>query len=289
MRRADRVRALRGLLGAVALAGVACAGDGGPRIQPPVGVPVLIYHEIRREGGEAGETVMSLERFREQMQYLAEHGYTPISITDLVGYMQGRPLDARRPVVLTFDDGWKNALDAIPVLDQRDFAASFWIITHKGIGEPYVDWSDVHALAANPRFEIGSHTATHPWDPWENLVTWSDGRVPGKGLAEIRFELEASRRELEQRLGYPVYALAWPCGWYNEALVAQAREAGYDVILTADDGLNRPGDDLLHIKRVMVDGLCDLASFERLLHDGIYRPCQTAGRITEGHSPYPYQ
>lgn len=250
---------------------------------------MLVYHEIRADGSQAGETVISRARFEEEMRYLAEHGYTTLSIRELVAFMQGQPLRAARPVVLTFDDGWKSALEALPALEEHGFRASFWIISHAGIGDPYLDWPDIRRIAANPDFEIGSHTATHPWDPVENLVTWADGRVSGKGLSEIRFELEASRRELERHLGRPVRYLAWPRGWYNDALVERAREAGYEAILTTDGGVNGQGDDVHRIKRLFVDGACDLQAFEQLLREAHYRPCDTSRRPTLGRSPDPYQ
>jgi peptidoglycan/xylan/chitin deacetylase (PgdA/CDA1 family) len=111
--------------------------------------------------------------------------------------------------------------------------------------------------------------------------------VSGKGPAEARFELEASRRELERRLERPIRYLAWPRGWYNDALTQMADAVGYEAILTTDDGLNRAGDDEHRIKRVFVDGACDIAQFDRQLRDGRYRVCQTSRAPTRGHSPYP--
>jgi len=272
------------------LLSAACAVPDRPHDESPrPGVPVLVYHEIRPDGSQPGETAISLARFEEQMRYLAEHGYTTLSIGELVAFMQGEPLGARRPIVLTFDDGWKSVLEALPVLEKHGFQASFWIISHAGIGEPYLDWSDIGGIAANPNFEIGSHTATHPWDPVENLVTWADGSVPGKGLPEIRFELETSRQELERRLNRPIRYLAWPRGWYNDALIERAREAGYEATLTTDEGVNRQGDDVFRIKRLFVDGACDLGAFEQMLRDARYSVCQTSRRPTQGSSPYPYQ
>jgi len=50
-----------------------------------LGIPVLIYHEIRPDGSQAGETVISLARFNEQMGYLAERDYTTLSIGEKLG------------------------------------------------------------------------------------------------------------------------------------------------------------------------------------------------------------
>jgi len=280
------------VLASLLLGCLADSADPGAATKPTgVGVPVLVYHEILTDGAEPSETRVSLERFQEQMAYLADNHWTPLSVGELVGFMRGeKPLPSERSVVLTFDDGWRSVQQAIPILERYGFKASFWIISHRGIGWDNLEWEDVERIDAHPLFEVGSHTASHPWDPSDNLVTWVDGAVPGKGPADVRHELEGSRQLLEKHLGHPVRALAWPRGWYNERLVELARDSGYEAILTTDDGANRVGDDVLRIKRVYVDGGCELDAFARLLRDARYRPCAPArGPVVRRqlHSPYP--
>lgn len=249
-------------------------------------VPVLIYHEVVIDGKAPGETVISLDRFAEQMQYLDDNGYHPIGLNQLVSFMRsGDPLPSR-PVVLTFDDGWKSVLNTVPVLDKHGFKASFWIITgDKGIGGDYLDWADIQSLAMHKDFEVESHTVSHPWNPASNLVTWVEGRTPGKGLGDARRELEDSKRALEERLGRPINYLAWPCGWYDDTLIALAQEAGYKALLTAESGLNRQGDNPLNIKRTFIDGACDLEVFARTVRDGHHHVCQTTRPTMQGHLP----
>lgn len=252
-------------------------------------VPVLIYHQIV-EGAEPGsETSTSVQRFVEQMRYLHAAGYTTVSTRDLVNYMRGDIQLPEKSIVLTFDDGWKNVLNAIPVLDELQFKASFWIITELGIGWSYMEWSDVVALGANPNFEVYSHTATHPWNPESNLVTWVEGTDPRFGAADALRELVESKRLLEAKLGRPVPYLAWPVGWYNDQLVEMAKQAGYEALLTAEDGANGPGDDIHRIKRLFVDGACDLNAFIRLITSYRYESCARGAWITRGHSPATYQ
>jgi len=162
--------------------------------------------------------------------------------------------------------------------------ASFWIIAGLGIGADYLTWSDVAALARQPRFEVQSHTLTHPWDPADNLVAWTEGKVPGKDAGTAFAELVDSKRELEERLHRPVSYLAWPCGWYNDELMRLAVDAGYRALLTAEDGLNARGGDVLRIKRAFVDGSCGLDEFAQTVADGRYRVCSRDRAPTSGAS-----
>ncbi|WP_010574981.1 polysaccharide deacetylase family protein [Leptospira kmetyi] len=255
----------------------------------PNGIPVLIYHEIVTDSEkEYGETVISLERFEEQMKYLFSKGYHPITMKELLLYIRKGKVLPDKAVVLNFDDGWKNVLNAVPILNRYSFPASFWIIAGpKGIGNgEYMEWSDIRELSKNPNFEIGSHTFSHPWNPKDNLVTWVDNKNQGKGRKDALFELKESKRILESKLGIPIDYLAWPCGWYNEKLVQLAKESGYKALLTTEDGPNLPGEDPYRIKRVFIDGKCDLASFIEQLENPRYIVCQKSQKPTLGNSPY---
>jgi len=274
-----RVLAAAGLL-AVASSGAAAA----PRA-PDAGIPVLIYHQITTDGQPPGETVIALDRFEAQMRWLAENGYRTLSMAELVAIVAGRRPMPARAVVLTFDDGWKNVLNAVPVLERYRMKASFWIIAEKGIGDDYMVWSDIEALARHPGFQVESHTMTHPWDPADNLVTWVEGKVPGKDAERARAELVDSKREIERHLHRPVHYLAWPCGWYNDALIRLAVDAGYVALLTAEAGLNAPRGDTLRIKRTFIDGNCGLDDFARTVVAGRYRVCDPQRAPTLGSAP----
>jgi peptidoglycan/xylan/chitin deacetylase (PgdA/CDA1 family) len=240
------------------------------------GIPVLIYHEIVTDGRAPGETVIHVDRFREQMKWLHEHAYTTLSFSELEDILKKRRPIPDSAVVLTFDDGWKSQLLTVPVLEAYGFKATFFIIAGpKGIGDPYLTWEEIRQLDQHPLFDVESHTFSHPWDPHDNLVTWVEGRTRNKGPVDALFELTESKRLLENQLQHPVRVLAWPCGWSNDELTTLAKRAGYTLLLSAEAGLNLPGGKLDHIHRTFVDGACNLEAFAQTLKDGRYQICQT--------------
>ncbi len=251
------------------------------------GVPVLMYHELVTDPSRPlGETVVPLDKFKAQMAFLAAEGYHTISMDELVAHMKwGAPLP-NRPVVLTFDDGWRNALQAVPVLREHGFKASFWIIAGpKGIGGDYMDWQDIRALAGTPGIEVQSHSMSHPWDPKSNLVTWMSGQPKGHDQREVEAELRESRLILQQQLGRSVRYFAWPCGWFTDPMVDMAKGLGYTALLTAMEGLNRQGGDVMRIRRTFIDGNCGMQEFKQSVQDGRYRVCTQGGRVTLGQMP----
>lgn len=239
-------------------------------------LPILVYHQIRvAEGGPPdGETVLSLEHFEAQMDHLKAEGYRSLRMDEVMDFLRGRRFP-EKVVAIHFDDGWKSSRHAIPVLERHELQASFWIIAGAGIGTPHMDWQEIEELDQRAAMEVYSHSMSHPWRDGETLVDWVEGRTPGKGAEDARRELVDSRRVLEQRLGQPVPYLAWPRGVYNDTLIRIASDVGYVGLVTIDDGLNRPGDDPLRIKRTMVDGRCGDEWFRQVLADGLFRPCTT--------------
>jgi len=244
---------------------------------PDGGLPVLVYHQIRStpDGPPDGPTAISLERFEAQMRILRERGYRTLDMGEVVALLKGGAGAAgdEKVVAIHFDDAWKSALHAVPVLEGHAFKATFWVIAGSGIGWPHMDWEEVQALDRHPQMEAFSHSLTHPWKDGDTLLDWMESRPPGRGIADVRRELVESRGLLEARLAHPVPYLAWPRGLYNDALIALAREAGYAALLTIDPGLNHPGDDVRRIRRTMIDGACDEAVFLSVLDDGETRLC----------------
>lgn len=234
------------------------------------GVPVIIYHEIVDSPQEKplGGTVITLDKFREQMRYLFEHGFTTLSMRELVDYAQSKKEVPEKSVVITFDDGWRSQLNALAILEQYGMKASFWVITGEGYGDAYFSADDLKKIDSHPNWEVESHTVTHPWNPRSNLLTWLRGRPKGKTREDVRRELVDSKAMLERLLDRKITMLAWPCGWYNKTLVRMAQDAGYDVLLTIIEGPNCKGTDILKIRRFFINGNYSLDIFQGIVERG---------------------
>jgi len=266
----------------VLLAGAGCAVSLRSR-----SVPVLVYHRIGADRHRADPEWVPLDTFGEQMRYLAEQGYSTLSLSDLVRFVRGGTAPPKA-ICITFDDGWRSQLLAVPVLHQHGFKAAFLLFPERGIEDPngdYLRWGEARELARDRAFEIGAHSMTHPWDRASNLVTWADGSVPGRGMSDVRHEVEDSKRVLEQALASPVTIFAWPMGWYNDALIAVVRDAGYEGALTTNPGANRRGDDPFRLKRLYVDGSCTIGQFAELLETQRYPACASGQTPPTGSTP----
>jgi hypothetical protein len=103
------------------------------RSQPISGrFPILMYHGVNGTLSRRHpyyETNTSPAAFRRQMQVLAAGGYQSLSLDGALGAPSPCPL-AKKPVVITFDDGYADFYDeALPILAEFGFIATVFIIT----------------------------------------------------------------------------------------------------------------------------------------------------------------
>jgi peptidoglycan/xylan/chitin deacetylase (PgdA/CDA1 family) len=252
---------------------------------PPPGTLVLCYHRFTTDPSQRNGETVSVADFEKQMTELVRRHYRTITLSEMERVMRGQNPVAGKTVVITLDDGWKSQDLALAVLRRHEMNASFAIFPGSGLGNDYYEWANVEALAADPLFEVFSHSMTHPWARDENLVTWIDGTSSKHGPGDVDLELFESRRLLEEHITRPVEYFAWPRGWYNEKLIEKAGTAGYRGLLTIEPGTNAPGDDPRYMKRLMVDGRCTLQQFGDILDHHRYPGCSPDGPL--GHRPWP--
>lgn len=144
-----------------------------------------------------------------------------------------------------------------------------------------MDWKEIQLISRNPRYDIESHTMTHPGMDGDTLIDWMAGLVPNSA-EQVRWELAESQRVLTENLGRPICYPAGPLGLYNESLIRLAKETGYRGLFTIDDGVNGKGYVMLRLRRTMVHGGCNGQVFAQILHDGFYRACEAGTASQSG-------
>lgn len=185
----------------------------------PIQVPILTYHTIapattKPQGKMEKHYHITPEHFDAQMKYLADNGYDPIRFDTYAKYLTGDGDLPEKPVVLTFDDGWKNQYDhAYPILEKYGFTATFFIMS-KVTGGSYMTWDNIRDLDTKG-FEIASHTAMHA-----KLTEVTDE-------TKLRDEIFTSKEKIESEIGHTISTIAYPYYQQNETIRKLVKDAGY--------------------------------------------------------------
>lgn len=200
-----------------------------PTISRSVRVPILMYHYISVPPGDADQYRINLsvepEVFRQQMAFLKSQGYETIDMYDLLdAILNGRQLPDK-PIILTFDDGYRDAyLNAYPILTEFGYTGTFFISTEfvdRGL-EPYMTWPMIEEMAAaGHRFE--SHGRSHL-------------DLAKLGRADLIWQILGSQETLAAHIGYKPHFLSYPSGSYNDQTIAMVQELSFWGAVTTQGG-----------------------------------------------------
>ena len=217
-------------------------------------VPILMYHHLSED--VTNSEMVSPEQFEAQIRALAEAGYTGISFDELQAYvLRGEPFP-EKPVVITFDDGYRsNYTLAYPILQKYGMKATIFAIGVSFGKDHYKDTdytitphfgaAEAAEMTASGLISIQSHTYDmHQWPPYEtdSAVRENILQLPGESeesyVQALTEDFTRSRALLEGATGQPVDVLAYPAGQYSTLAQVTLQSLGVHVTLSTNPGVN---------------------------------------------------
>jgi peptidoglycan/xylan/chitin deacetylase (PgdA/CDA1 family) len=217
---------------------------------------ILLYHEVT-DFPERAKQIRKMspadslltKQFEEQMAFLSDRPNTKVVTSDDI-FAEAQ--DSSQKVVLTFDDGLiGNYLFAFNILEKYGYKATFFVTVNNISRNRYMSWDQLGALHKNGHL-IQSHTMTHPMlgECDESLIT---------------YELETSKKIIEDKIGAPVKYLSLPFGSSNERVIAVAKQLGYQGIFTSLSNIGKRKNELCQFGRIHVKDTYPLKKFMRLI------------------------
>lgn len=189
-------------------------------------VPTLMYHHVQNMEIATSENHASLtlspENFRQHLQYLKERGYNFISMQNLVDFFDSGSGLAAKPILLTFDDGYKDfTADALPIL--KEFGAKATVFTPTGLLENpgYMTWND-----ANDANISGVLVANH---------TWSHKNV-GVANDVVTSEITTADTQLKDHNLNNPKVFSYPYGFESNFAIKLLTDLGYKLAFTTKPG-----------------------------------------------------
>lgn len=219
-----------------------------------------MYHYISELPEDADVYRVNLtvvpEQFEAQLRYLQEQGYQTVKLLDIYEALAiGKPLP-EKPIVLTFDDGYKDAYThAMPLLQQYGFVGEFFVLATPAHYEAplYLTWDDMY-LMAEANMSIQAHGRDH-YD------------LTGRGNDFLVYQILGAREAVEAHTGQPVRFFCYPSGRYDDATVAVVESAGYFGAVTTEWGATQRLDNRYTWPRVRINGGWSLQTFMKVLKD----------------------
>ncbi len=215
-------------------------------------VPVLMYHSV---GDGDSLVVISPENFRSHLEAIKQNGFTPISLDELIKFVDyGFPLP-EKPVCITFDDGYlDNFTVAFPMLKEYGFKATIFAIvssvgkeTYKNTSygiTPHFSYDQAREMIDSGLISVQSHTYDmHQSTKFESGPARETVlRFENEGLMDYisRFQSDfmTSKTILEAELEKPLVGFAYPLGKYNAVTDYVLKSNGVRVTMATSTGMN---------------------------------------------------
>lgn len=217
-------------------------------------IPILMYHSVESSlrPPQYKHFYVHAKEFAWQMLALKRAGYTPLTFSQLDNILSGIVSCPRKPILLTFDDGYENLLTNVhPLLHKLNFAYTVFLVSSKVGGtndwvtaegyEPtaLLGWSDILRMQSEGGVSFEAHTASHP-----HLA-----KIPASRAVK---EMQSSRDLLQEKLQAPVTVICYPYGNVNKEVAEAAKDIGYRLAVTTQTGRVRVNDDRMLLPRISV-------------------------------------
>ncbi|MFN0178287.1 MAG: glycosyltransferase [Gemmatimonadales bacterium] len=213
---------------------------------------VLAYHAIQdmATAPVIAPYAVPPRLFRHQLTLLQRLGFTFVSAEAFRRFLtRGAPLP-RLPVLLTFDDGYADLLEALPFLEERRIPAVVFVVAgniggtntwDQVIGAPRLELLGTDSLRtiAKRGIEVGGHSRTHR----------PLSRLPEDVIHE---EIAGSLDDLVAAIGARPSLFAYPEGDFDGRVKEQAGKAGLEAAFAISPGLVRSGDDPYAVPRIEI-------------------------------------
>jgi len=225
---------------------------------------VLVYHRVNDQLASE-DWAVSVNSFREQMEYLAKH-YEVIEHSQLMVNGELLMVSNEKPkIMITLDDGYRdNYTNAYPVLKEFNFSAIIFLITsmigtdkkrrrYEQMPSPdMLSWEEVNEMAKSG-IVFASHTCSHPHLPGLSYEEQKDEIM--KSTDAICSNLEKSKCHKD--------IFCYPYGEYNQNTIKILKDLGIKFAFTVEPRINTCKSNLLELGRVEINGNDTIEDFKK--------------------------
>lgn len=211
-----------------------------------VNVPIIFYHYIEYNHDPKDTIRMHLTVtpywLEKQLRFLRDNGYTTVDLNQVRAAIMGRKDLPPKPVVISFDDGYRDFYtDAYPLLKKYQAKATIYVISDFLDRPNYMFTWQLKEIATESAnlITIGAHTRHHlSLTSVSEKIAWD--------------EISGSKTRLEAIISRPVVHFAYPYGFYNQAVADLVKKAGFWTATTTVPGTREDSSNFFSFPRIRI-------------------------------------
>ena len=190
-----------------------------------------------------------------------------------------------KSLIITFDDGHKGNFSLVPLFSKHRISATIFICSgivgtnrHFWFRHPtQIDNQELTKITNRKRLSILKNQGFEEKKIFKNRQALSKNEITNmKNIVDFQshtvfhpilpecttrksnYEIENSKKALEDLFDLEIYALCYPNGDYSQREIFLAKRAGYECALTTDCGFNSQDTDIFRLKRISIDSGSDI-------------------------------
>lgn len=216
-------------------------------------IPILMYHQVvEKEISSPHKIFITAAQFEKHLLFLKKSQFTSLTFGDLYRFKTGiLPWSEfpKKPIILTFDDGYENNLTlALPLLKKYNFKSVIYLLANphttnywdKNSGAPSLPLMSREQRQMISEFmEVGSHGFDH-----KKLSEMTD--------KEAYHEICDSKIQLEKEFKKTIYSYAYTYGVRHPMASEFCKKAGYEYAVNTTTGGFHHEEDPYSLFRVSI-------------------------------------
>ena len=209
-------------------------------------VPIVMYHYVDYPKEDYDRMRKSLTMLPSvldnQIETLIRKSYVTYFVSDVEAILQEKDF-SKKPVVLTFDDGYEDFYyQVLPILMKRRAKATLYVITNYIGRTGFLTKKELEEIIESGLVEIGAHTLDHAYL---------------KGMSEtMAFEqILESKNKLEELFNIKVTSFAYPYGAFDSKTADLVRQAKFANAVTVVKGIYQTDEELFFLNRIRAGSL----------------------------------
>ncbi len=227
------------------------SGDKG------IEVPIIMYHSVLKNEKKLGKFVISPDQFEEDLKYIKENGYETVFMSEIIDHVHnGSPLP-KKPIVLTFDDGYyNNYIYIYPLLKKYNCKAVISIVgaytdlytqsPDENADYSHLSWDNVNELMDSGLVEFQNHSYNmHSTDKGRNGSKKKSGESMSDYEKALSDDLILLQNEFIEHTGYAPRVYTYPFGSVSDASFDIIKTLGFKASLSCENKTNyiKQGDE----------------------------------------------
>lgn len=215
-----------------------------------VELPIVMYHSMLKDTKLQGQFVIDPAKFEEDLKYLKDNGYTTITASDLIDYVYNNKELPKKPIMLTFDDGYyNNYLYAYPLLKKYKCKAVISPIVYysdlysKSTDAPspsysHCTWKQLKEMQNSGCVEIQNHSYNMHSQNGRLGIKQKNGESSEEYKEVITQDISKAQNRFKEKLEYTPQAFVYPFGALSDSSEEAIKALSFKASFTCEEKIN---------------------------------------------------